>query len=209
MSLSLCLATFISLRFNFCFLDSFDLERKDKEMEIIKICNQNGNKELLKKVAKLYCEIWKEPPWNEHFWKQDEVLKDIQEQLKKEEAILIAAANKNEVIGFTWGYCVDKKGINALSSNNLLEHLFDSARLVFYIDEIGVEQKHRKSGIGGKITKDIISQTSKKGINCWCLRTHIEAKPAHRLYGHLGFKDLKIKDGKYPDRTYWMLEIAV
>ena len=103
------------------------------------------------------------------------------------------------------GKKINKKGISALSSNNLLEHLFDSARLVFYIDEIGVEQKHRKRGIGGKITKDIISQTSKKGINCWCLRTHIEAKPAHKLYGHLGFKDLKIKDGKHFDRTYWAM----
>jgi len=72
-------------------------------MEIIKICGNNGDKKLLEKTARLYCEIWKEPPWNEYFWKQKEVLRDIQEQLKKEAAMLIVAVNKDKVIGFTWG----------------------------------------------------------------------------------------------------------
>lgn len=178
-------------------------------MQILKICNQNGNKELLKKVAKLYCEIWKEPPWNEHFWKQDEVLSDILEQLNKEVAMLVVAVKKDKVVGFTWGYRVDKKTIGILSGNNLLEQLFDSSRLIFYIDELGVEQKHRMHGIGKKISKKIIDQTRKVGINCWYLRTHIKAKPAQKLYRHLGFRDLKVKDGKHPDRTYWMLETVV
>ena len=175
-------------------------------MEIIKICGNNDDKKLLEKTARLYCEIWKEPPWNEYFWKQDEVLRDIQEQLKKEAAMLVAAVKKDRVIGFTWGYLVDKKLMETISSNNLLSFLFEPAtKSVFYIDELGVDKRHRMHGVGGKITESIIKQTKKIGVDCWCLRTHINAMPARKMYGKLGFNDLKIKDGKYADRTYWML----
>ena len=175
-------------------------------MEIIKICGNNGDKKLLEKTARLYCEIWKEPPWNEYFWKQDEVLIDIQEQLKKEASMLVAAVEKDKVIGFTWGYRIDKKLIEAISNSNLLSFLFEPApKSVFYIDEIGIDKRHRMHGIGGKITKIIINQTKKIGIDCWCLRTHINAVPARKMYSKLGFSDLKIRDGKHFDRTYWAM----
>lgn len=175
-------------------------------MEIIEIRGNNGERGLLEKTAKLYCEIWKEPPWNEYFWQEEGVLIDIQDQLKKEKAILVLAVNKGKVVGFTWGYGVDKKLMEAISSNNLLGFLFEPApKSVFYIDEIGVDKRHRMHGVGGKITENIINQTKKIGINCWCLRTHINAIPARRMYSKLGFNDLKIKDGKHLDRTYWAL----
>lgn len=176
-------------------------------MEIIKICGNGGDKKLLEKTARLYCEIWKEPPWNEYFWKQDEVLMDIQEQLKKEAAMLVAAVKEGKVVGFTWGYRVDKKLMETISNSNLLSFLFEPpSKSVFYIDELGVDKRHRMHGIGGKITKSIMKQTKKTGVDCWCLRTHINAVPARKMYGKLGFSDLKIKDGKHQDRTYWMLD---
>lgn len=176
-------------------------------MEIIKICGNNGDSSLLEKTARLYCEIWKEPPWNEYFWKEIEVLTDIQEQLKKEKAVLVLAVNEGEIIGFTWGYGVDKKLMEVISNSNLLSFLFEpSPKSVFYIDEIGVDKRHRMHGVGGKITKSIVNQTKKIGVNCWCLRTHINAMPARKMYSKLGFSDLKIKDGKHHDRTYWMLD---
>jgi len=186
--------------------DCLNFYLKEIRMEIIKICGNNGDKKLLEKTARLYCEIWKEPPWNEYFWKQKEVLRDIQEQLKKEAAMLIVAVNKDKVIGFTWGYQIDKKLMEAISNSNLLSFLFEQAsKAVFYIDELGVHKKHRMHGIGGKITKSIIKQTKKIGVDCWCLRTHINAVPARKMYSKLGFSDLKIKDGKHFDRTYWAM----
>lgn len=175
-------------------------------MEIIKIYDGNGNDELLKKIARLYCDIWKEPPWNEYFWKESEVLTDIHEQLKKEKATLVLAIDEAKVIGFTWGYCVNKELMKAISNNDLLNFLFEPAtKNVFYIDEIGVDKNYRMHGVGSKITESIIDQTKKMGINCWCLRTHINALPAKKMYSNLRFNDLKIKDGKHLDRTYWAL----
>lgn len=175
-------------------------------MKIIDIYGSENNEELLKKTARLYCEIWKEPPWNEYFWQEEKVLTEIQDQLSKEKAIITLALDKKEVVGFTWGYCVNKESMKAISSHDLLSFLFEPApKSIFYIDEIGVDKRYRLQGVGMKITKRIIKQTENGGISCWCLRTHIDAIPAKKMYGKLGFSDLMIKDGKHQDRTYWML----
>jgi hypothetical protein len=38
---------------------------------------------MLKSAAKLYCQIWQEPPWNEDFWTVDGVIKDLDDQIQR------------------------------------------------------------------------------------------------------------------------------
>lgn len=172
----------------------------------MKITTMNQcDQKMIKNVANLYCRIWKEPPWNEGFWIERDVMADIMEQFEKPKAIFITAIDNGLVIGFTWGYEVDKKEMRKISHGNKLDAIFCDQTTLFYVDELAVDSKFRNKGVGRLLTGKLIKQSSKYRITGWSLRTHKDAIKAKRLYKQIGFNNLEIADERYKERAYWLL----
>lgn len=166
------------------------------------------NEEILRKCARLYCQIWKEPPWNEDFWTVEGVIEDIKKQMKQPNAVGFLALHRGEVVGFTWGYEVSKEDLREISGVEALDVLFKKGSRVFYIDELGVDSSFRKRGIGEQLSKVLIATARNScEIRSFTLRTNIEAVAARNLYVKLGFRDLSIRDAEHSQRTYWFLEL--
>lgn len=163
---------------------------------------------VLRKCAELYCQIWKEPPWNEDFWTVEGVIEDIKKQMKRPNAIGFLSLHGEEVVGFTWGYEVSKDNLREISGVEVLDVLFEKGNRVFYIDELGVASLFRKMGIGEQLSKSLIATVLNScEIRRFTLRTDIKAIAARNLYIKLGFRDLSIRDAEHSTRTYWFLEL--
>ena len=162
---------------------------------------------VVRETARLYCEIWKEPPWNEDSWTVPEVSDDIFQQAEKPAFLGLVAAQEDEVLGFTWGYAVDRMSVREIAGHEKLDLVFSNGEQMFYIAELGVVAAHRGKKIGEQLTRHLIDLAKEKGINSVLLRTNVKAERARALYAHLGFVDLCIEDEVHKDRTYWLLRI--
>lgn len=166
---------------------------------------------IVSQCAKLYCEVWKEEPWNEDFWTLEGVCKKIEEDIEKAGSeffvSLEAASAKMLVTGFTWGYSFDYEQIKKISTcPELLKH-FNSLKKVFYVAELGVDIKFRRFGTGKKLSKTLIKKVVDNGFDCIILRTDVKANEARALYIKLGFKELPVYDPEFRDRTYWIMTL--
>lgn len=200
------------------------MKKIEKDTHIEKIWDGVKNLERVKKsiseIARLYCEIWREPPWDEDFWTIDGVVDDMINQLSKPNAIFLFMEilpprdrelhcchqiEDPEITGFTWGYEVSVADLSEISGVSELRwrKIIDANR-AFYIDELGVEKNHRRRGVGKELTERLLIQAANLGIDCAILRTAVKAVAARNLYQRLGFRELDIADVKYPDRTYWL-----
>ena len=162
---------------------------------------------IISKIALLYCQVWKEPPWNEDFWREEEVSQTIADVLRDKSAI-IQYCSENEILsGFCWGYVIDREKTREISGNQLLDEIFSSGKKVFYIAELAVNIGYRKHGIGRQLTQTLLQKLSATGYEIVCLRTDVQAHEARRLYQRLGFQELAIHDAKHLGRTYWLLSL--
>lgn len=153
---------------------------------------------ILRSCASLYCEIWKEAPWNEN-WIAKKVLKSIKNQSKRGGFDGFIALSNDKVIGFAWGYLVSRDNIRVISGDKKLDFVFSNNEKVFYLAELGVSYRFRKKGIGGKLTDILLSKISQNII----LRTDKRANRAKKLYFKKGFKELAVNDNRHKDRIYW------
>jgi ribosomal protein S18 acetylase RimI-like enzyme len=189
-----------------CFDSNYELQ----EQHLKKI--SEASEEDLSKLAELYCQIWKEPPWYEDFWTPAKALEDLSSQMAKANAIGYLAIDdyiqgKIGILGFSWGYQVTKREMQDISGGEGLDFLFSENRNIFYVDELGVSSNSRRKGVGKWLTIKVLSDAQSKGNSIAILRTEKEAYAARRLYGKIGFRDLLIKDVKYPGRTYLSLAL--
>jgi ribosomal protein S18 acetylase RimI-like enzyme len=197
---------------------------------IWRVSMEELHKEVLSSWAKLYCQIWREPPWNEEFWKVEGVIEDIRKEMQRPcaEAFLATVLRplynyermdlcgadtgpypsdeeRTVVVGFTWGYRVIKNDLQQISGTDALDFLFEDVNTgVFYIDELGVNADLRKHGIGDNLSKQLLLAAQKHGCKHITLRTHVEQRAARALYSNLGFIELPVRDSKYPERSYWL-----
>lgn len=189
--------------------------------------------EILRSCAELYCNVWKEAPWNEDFWKPEEVLVDISKEMSRqgadcfiafyvaglgyceyenkhnlsEKPIARTEEERTRVLGFTWGYPVDAKEMRDISGNNYLDRWFTLGKKMFYVDELAVKNDYRGQKIGSELSRLLIKSAKSQGFRKAILRTDKKAVAAKRLYVKMGFRDLEIEDSTYPNRTYWLLEL--
>lgn len=159
---------------------------------------------ILKDCASLYCEIWREKPWDEE-WSFNNVLKSIKKQAKKNGFKGLIVLLNQKVIGFTWGFPVTKKDIRKIFGGENLDYLFYTTKKIFYIAELGVSIQYRKSGIGKTLTKILLSE-ARENSRIFILRTDKRAIPAKKLYSKIDFEELMIRDGRHINRTYWIIE---
>ncbi len=163
-------------------------------------------KDVLLQWAKLYCDIWKEEPWLEDYWKPEEVVIDLfQEMMRPGAEGFLAMLDYKVVVGFTHGYSVGRAELEEIAGSNLLDSLFINNDRIFYIDELGVDRNYRGQGIAHKLTAMLISEARRNGPVI--LRTDTRAHAARHVYEKLKFKELDVHDAKYPERTYWLLEV--
>ena len=174
--------------------------------------------------AQLYCEIWKEPPWNEEFWNAKSVKMDFVSELSRlhGEAFLaidnctlsfenpdgiVFSRPGQKTVGFTHGYSVSCYEMRMIAGSGILNFLFKKDQRVYYIDELGVAKDYRGQHISLMLTKLMLQTISSHGIKTVALKTDKDAAVARSLYMKLGFKEVVGIDAKYPNRTYWVLQL--
>jgi ribosomal protein S18 acetylase RimI-like enzyme len=160
-----------------------------------------------RQFALLYCQIWKEPPWNEDFWTPEDVLQTLSKKMQLPEAECFLAQNQGLIIGFTRGYSVNRQELAEIAGGEQLNFIMESTPRIFYIDELGVAPNGRCHGIGRALTMKLIKHAKTRGLNLVVLRTERLALPARAVYRHLGFTELDVKDSRHESRTYWLLNL--
>jgi len=178
--------------------------RKTNGFSVMEVNDFNDS--LLEKIAKLYCEIWKEPPWNEDNWTIEGVKNDVLSQAKNYNSVFLIALKGEEVVGFTWGYEVGRDSASQMCGGDHFSRYFKNCQGIFYIDELGISAKCRIKGLGKLLSLICLERARKKGISVSFLRTSVNAGAARCLYKKIGFKDLSLPDPIYKDRTYWVKE---
>lgn len=184
-----------------------------KEVEFLTLRELDSRGLLARQCAELYCRVWQEPPWNELFWTPDVVQGMLSQELCRPDASCVLALERiagiPNIIGFSWGYNVDKENLAVIAGNRQLDSLFENedASRVFYVDELGVDPGKRLKGVGRKLSEMLLAHARKQGHSRAVLRTDAGALPARALYAHLGFTELAVKDSRHESRTYWLLNL--
>lgn len=189
-----------------------------KGLLLLRADTKNMDPNVLKTWTQLYCDIWKEPPWNENFWKPHLVLKDFRNELSRPhgEAFLALVYGVSrmmngrpclDTVGFTHGYSVSIQEMREIAGNGGLNVLFKRRKRIYYVDELGVAKEYRGRGISLVLTRSLIETAKESGLTCVALRTDKQAVVARKVYGQLGFVEMPVQDTKHPERTYWVLEI--
>jgi ribosomal protein S18 acetylase RimI-like enzyme len=183
------------------------LEEVMKDFSIVRVSMLTISTEMLTSWADLYCEIWKEPPWNEDFWKVSDVIADFRKEMCNPHTEAFLALDGNRVVGFTHGYSVGSQEMREIAGSDLLDGLFKNIEHVYYVDELGVAKAYRGRHISIDLTYSLIRAAQAQGLTCITLRTDKLAGAARGLYEKLMFKELEVCDVAYPNRTYWKLEL--
>ncbi|NTW22772.1 GNAT family N-acetyltransferase [Candidatus Falkowbacteria bacterium] len=180
----------------------------EQKLEILSLAGNQVDNTILDKCANLYCGIWREPPWNEDFWKPQEVKQDIIRDSAKEAGdCLIAVIGTDRVAGFTWGYMAPDNYLDEISGSDYFTSSGKFTETTFYVDELGVDAGCRGHGVGKRLTRALIDHAAISGARSLVLRTDEKAFAARALYAKLGFVEIPVRDAKYPTRTYWHLAI--
>ncbi len=193
---------------------------------------KSNEENIFLSIAKCYCDIWKEPPWCEDFWKPEEVSCELITQMSKKGAIGIFVIEYQDkirfeiyrgrynftykppglsvlvkkVIGFSWGYSISRNEIYNLSGKSENEwqekNIYFGDSSYFYIDELGVNKDFRRGGYGDAITQIMLRTAIKGNNNSVLLRTDVDAVPAVNLYQKCGFKLSGVRDKEHKNREY-------
>jgi ribosomal protein S18 acetylase RimI-like enzyme len=132
-----------------------------------------------KKYCDLYITTWKIEPYGERFSREEIVAHLVK---NRDYLYLLIEEETDLVKGFVGGrpilsecqFFINETGIDMNKA--------------FYIDELGVDEKHKKLGWGAILTHYIISCAREDNFNQFVLRTHSsESNPAIKLYQKLGF----------------------
>ena len=163
--------------------------------------------QLIEDCARLYCEIWKEPPWCEDFWQEGGIIYTISQVLTVPKAQVLLAIVETEVVGFSWGYATDKYELQKIAGHDGFDELADE-HSIFYISELGVARDYRQHQVGEQLTTRLLASAKNNGANLSLLRTDVQALPARKLYLKVGFEELPVIDGKHSTRTYWAKKLS-
>jgi len=180
--------------------------------------------EIQGKWARLSRQIWLRRPWRYNFT-IERLLWGLGRNMGEPFSKACAAFTEEEnLVGFTIGYKASREGLRSLSKSNDLDWLFPSRwghwipcwvrRLlripqgVFYIAEFGVDPNRQGQGIGQSLACAILSAVRGEGIfKVIVLRTEEQALAARHIYERAEFKELSVRDGGHPGRTWWVLRL--
>ena len=159
--------------------------------------------ETLRATARLYCDVWREPPWLETDWRVGEVAKML-DSIREERSGQVLVAVNGSVVGLSGGYPISREDLYEKSGIKFANFFPQATARVLYIAELATAIDYRGQGVGRKLTEGLIGWANGVGITRYELRTHVEAHAPRHLYASLGFTETKIADADYPERTYWV-----
>ena len=137
----------------------------------------------------MYIASWKAEPYFESFT-NEEVLSHL--VYNKDFLYVLIEESTNKLIGFVGGRPI---AYNCNFFLNEAENPIDIDK-GFYIDELGIEQSHKKNGWGLMLMQFLICSATEKGFHHFVLRTHAtHSNPAIGLYYKLGFKPRTTQSG--------------
>ncbi len=166
------------------------------------------NVELLGKVIRLYCEIFRETPWDETL-KTSEVTRVVDKQFNKPNATAFVATENSQVVGFTWMYQIFLEDLKLNTRHPPeLKFLFDEKKKVFYLQEIGVKKGMRQKGIGTELIQQLLTRGKEKGADVVVLSTNSGATAMVKTISKIGFVNTEIvRPPENLHRTYWTLKL--
>lgn len=180
---------------------------------MLRIIDMKSKPRLMRKVAELYAEIFKEKPWSESF-KSEEVMMLMGKQFNGPRLAITLVAVKyrlkrRRVVGFTWMYEIFKSDLHkGTRFSPELGFLFEGQKRVFYLQEVGVRKSCRKKGIGEKLIRKLLKKGKKIGASFVVLSTNTKATAAKTMFSKVGFRDSGIvRQPEKLGRTYWILEL--
>ena len=159
------------------------------------------------------------------YWTIDGVISDLEKELNKRDSICLVAEtigkqiyrdfgatirfkksgikkiDKGTIIGFTWGYGINREDVFRLTRSIEFTDSINNRRIA-YIDEIGVLNDFRRLGIGEELCNSLIYTFNEKNYDLILTRTNPKAEAAISLFKKLGFKNTGIKDPIYSERVY-------
>jgi len=178
--------------------------------------------EIQGKWARLSRQIWLRRPWRYNFT-LERLLWGLGRNMGKPFSKAYAALTDEEsIVGFTIGYKISRQELRDISKTKNLDRLFSSAwwgriirwirrvlkipQEVFYIAEFGVDPNRRGERIGQSLANAILAAVREDRIfKAIVLRTEEEALAARHIYALAGFREMGIRDGGRPGRTWWIL----
>jgi ribosomal protein S18 acetylase RimI-like enzyme len=129
------------------------------------------------------------------YWPAAEVKEDILRDFNSPQSVFIIAVNETDkVVGFTWGYAMDKDSAQKKFDGHLpykLLKLLKTQKRFWYQDEIGVAEDYRNLGLASRLYKKRMSLVlARYKHNHFIIRTQPTAK-TYRWYQHkIGYRVL-------------------
>lgn len=157
-----------------------------------------ADEKSVEELAVLYCETWKEPPWNEFHWQKEQVVRDI--AVEKRNDIWLVAKTNGPIIGFAAGRIV-----NAIDREELKGGGIALPEATAFITEIGVRPYARLCGLGRELNGLLVRHFKLIGTESIVART--KAAGAIRIFESAGFEKTPVSMPSDPDRFYWILKI--
>lgn len=164
-----------------------------------------SDQQFVAECARLYVEVWREPPWLETHWRVGPVRAMIRRQLQLSGAQGYVARADDDIIGFTWGYQASLAEMAKLAGR--MDFAMYVSEPVFYLGELAVATDYRRHGIGSRLTRALLKSVCGSGCSAVLLRTDCGADAARQLYASIGFGELPVSDTHYSRRRYYMLPL--
>jgi len=188
----------------------------EEEIEITPIALEelraDASGSLIRRMAAMAYESFRQPPWNDD--RQPPRLHlGLGVDLMRRDAMAFVArsGSSGRLVGYVLGYEVvhasdDTRDVTLaqLAGSHALDHLCDGGRRVFYGDTLCVDARHRRLGIGYRLSLTLIERLRASGYAYRIGRTSTAAGAMRALYEKLGFEELAVRDATYPERTYWL-----
>ena len=140
------------------------------------------------------------------YWPVEQVRQDILNDLNSPQSVFVIAVDEqNKVVGFTWGYAMDKDSAKKKFDGHLpykLSALLKKEKYFWYQDEIGVAESYRNQGLATRLYKKRMSLVlARYKHNHFIIRTQPTAKTYSWYQYKIGYRVL----AKYylPDIKEW------
>lgn len=153
--------------------------------------------EDLQQIISIYQCAFAEPPWNEA-WSAQAIIDDLRYAQSQPDSIVLVASEKNDVIGFAWGYRIPLEKFPRLRG---------IAASASYLDEIAIDRTSRCRGVGMALGAAYLRSAAACGSTQSVLRTDERNAASMGLFSRLGYVPLDaagkaLYDPQYPSRIY-------
>lgn len=119
------------------------------------------------------------------FWTREQVLEDFSQEMAEHDSFCILALDKRKLVGFTWGFGIEPKALEEHLELDGVERqvkkFFPNLHRVAYLDELGVLERYRESGIAKAMFKRHLEMSNSAGLRGAVVRTR--SNPPTVVYG--------------------------